>query len=145
MIFLVMVFSPDKSPRFIYLLILMNTTAPKTRPGIGQLLKSAVSSYVFIGALAFFLIDGSLKIATSINPHVWPMNPMQTAYRSWVWWAVRLEFTEDKQPPDIALLGSSLMMASLSRRRCSPAKRTTAKLGLSSQKRIVGALAQSTL
>jgi len=88
----------------------MTNQAPKTRPGPGQLFKSALSSYVFIGALAFLLIDGSLKIATTINPHVWPMNPMQTAYRSWVWWGAR-DLEREKQPPDIALLGSSLMMA----------------------------------
>jgi hypothetical protein len=88
----------------------MTNQAPKTRPTMRQLLKSAVSSYVFLGALAFFLIDGSLKLTTSINPQAWHITPLQTAYRSWVWWNVR-DFAREKQPPDIVLLGSSLMMA----------------------------------
>jgi hypothetical protein len=88
----------------------MDNPAPKSKPSLTQLLKSAGASYVLIAALAFFVIDFSMKVATTVNPHAWPMNPLQTANRSWVWWNVR-DFEKEKQSPDIVLLGSSLMMA----------------------------------
>ncbi|MBS1991219.1 MAG: hypothetical protein JSS83_11915 [Cyanobacteria bacterium SZAS LIN-3] len=81
--------------------------APKSFVGI---VKSLASSYVIMAVLALFIIDFGLKLATATDHPAITMTPLQTPYRSWVWWNVR-DFEKEKQAPDIVLLGSSLMMA----------------------------------
>ena len=83
---------------------------PNKKNTLPQMAKSLASSYVILAVLAFLIIDGSMKVATTLNSRAWPMTPLQSAYRSWVWWNVR-DFEKEKQAPDIVLLGSSLMMA----------------------------------
>ncbi len=69
-------------------------------------IQALLSSYVVLGTLLFLLIDVGFRIADN-RFHL--TNPLDSPTRSLIWWTVN-GFANEKSAPDIALLGSSLMM-----------------------------------
>lgn len=67
-------------------------------------------SYVAWAVLALIALDGSCRALDMAG--LWPFSPYETAHRSTVWWAAK-DYKETAQAPDIALMGSSLMMAAV--------------------------------
>ncbi len=67
-------------------------------------------SYVVCAFLALIVFDLGARLAEELS--LWPISPYQTAHRSWIWWST-VDFVNQKKPPDVVLLGSSLMMAAL--------------------------------
>ncbi len=73
-------------------------------------LKHVVTSYVLWSLLALVGVDGGCRLIDRLG--YWPVTPYQTAHHSWVWW-VAADYRQQKGAPDVALLGSSLMMAAV--------------------------------
>lgn len=69
-------------------------------------IQALLSSYVVLGVLLFILIDTGFRIADN-RFHL--LNPLDSPSRSLIWWTVN-GYANEKTAPDIALLGSSLMM-----------------------------------
>lgn len=72
--------------------------------------RTLLSSYVVLGFVALMVVDFGLRAADQVGK--WPITPYHTAFRSWVWWNVD-DFRQQRNAPDIVLLGSSLMMSAL--------------------------------
>lgn len=68
--------------------------------------KAFLSSYVLLGLLMFLVFDVGFRTADSALHFT---NPLESPNRSLIWWTVN-GFANEKGAPDIALLGSSLMM-----------------------------------
>lgn len=73
-------------------------------------LEKLKTSYVAWAALALLALDGGCRVLDQIG--LWPITPYQAAHRSTVWWAAT-DYMKTEQAPDIALMGSSLMMAAV--------------------------------
>lgn len=71
-----------------------------------QPIKAFLTSYTLLGLVLFFLFDCGLRLADRTFAF---FDPYASSNRSLVWWAVN-HFIEEKEKPDIVLLGSSLMM-----------------------------------
>jgi hypothetical protein len=65
-----------------------------------------LSSYVLLGFLLLLAVDLSFRVADNCF-HL--TNPLESPNRSLIWWTVN-GYANEKVAPDIALLGSSLMM-----------------------------------
>ena len=68
--------------------------------------KAFLSSYVLLGLFVFLTLDVGFRLADNAF-HL--TNPLESPNRSLIWWTVN-GFANEKSAPDIALLGSSLMM-----------------------------------
>lgn len=66
----------------------------------------ALTGYCLLGFLLFALFDCGLRLA---DGYLNFFDPYQSPNKSLVFWAVK-HFRQEKEPPDIVLLGSSLMM-----------------------------------
>jgi hypothetical protein len=73
-------------------------------------LRDLKTSYVAWAALALLAVDGSCRLLDNMG--IWPFTPYQAAHRSTVWWA-SVDYQKTEKAPDIALMGSSLMMAAV--------------------------------
>lgn len=73
-----------------------------------QMAAKFASSYVCLAFAALLLLDFGARL-TFDN---WHIDRYNSANRSWAWWAAK-DFREHKEPSDVVLLGSSLMMAAL--------------------------------
>ncbi len=67
-------------------------------------------SYVVWAFLALVVLDGGCRLVAAIG--LWPFTAYDTAYRSGVWWASN-QFNQNEKGAEVALLGSSLMMAAV--------------------------------
>lgn len=74
-------------------------------------------SYVLLAFALYILLDGIFRVSSLPqfnNFDFLKFSPLKVPHRSWVYWNEREFLTSpDKNPPDTALLGSSLMMAAL--------------------------------
>lgn len=74
-------------------------------------------SYVLLAFALYILLDGIFRLSSLPqfnNFDFLKFSPLKVPHRSWVYWNEREFLTSpDKNPPDTALLGSSLMMAAL--------------------------------
>jgi len=68
--------------------------------------KAFLSSYVLLGLFMLLIVDVCFRVADSTF-HL--TDPLESPNRSLIWWTVN-GFAKEKSAPDIALLGSSLMM-----------------------------------
>lgn len=76
-----------------------------------QLLKSYLFSPIAMGIVILFTVNAVLCLVqplAKVDPKLLP------ATHTWTWWATK-EFFEQKAPPPVILLGSSLLMHSVSR------------------------------
>ncbi|MBY0550078.1 MAG: DUF1574 domain-containing protein [Candidatus Obscuribacterales bacterium] len=75
-------------------------------------LKAFSQSYALWAIAALFVFDFAVRCSIAY----WPIDPLNSPNRSWVWWAVqdfRKAGVDPQKRPDIVLMGSSLMMAAL--------------------------------
>ena len=68
--------------------------------------KAFLSSYVLLGFFMLLAVDVTFRVSDNCF-HL--TNPLESPNRSLIWWTVN-GFAKEKTAPDIALLGSSLMM-----------------------------------
>lgn len=73
-------------------------------------LQKLKTSYVAWAALALIAVDGGCRVLDQMG--LWPLSPYEAAHRSTVWWAAT-DYKKTENAPDIALMGSSLMMAAV--------------------------------
>lgn len=73
-----------------------------------KLKEIVAASYIVWALIAFVSFDAILRSTYSDLG----LNAYNSPNRSWVWWAVK-DFHNLQQPPDVMLMGSSLMMAAL--------------------------------
>lgn len=83
---------------------------PQSKPQPNSLLQKLKTSYVVWAALALLALDGGCRVLDQIG--LWPLSPYEAAHRSTVWWAAT-DYKKTETAPDIALMGSSLMMAAV--------------------------------
>ncbi len=72
--------------------------------------RQLVLSYVVWAFVGLLVLDGGCRLLAGLG--LWPYTAYDTAYRSGVWWASN-EFNQKEKPAEVALLGSSLMMAAV--------------------------------
>lgn len=68
--------------------------------------KAFLSSYVLLGLFMFLALDTGFRVADNAFHFT---SPFESPNRSLIWWTAN-GFVREKSAPDIALLGSSLMM-----------------------------------
>ncbi len=96
------------------------TVAPeiKKREEVPATRQNFLKSFVLLGLMAFLLIDNGLRLiymSGTREHNALNFSPLKVSHRSWVYWNYKdlVDATNSAQKPQIAIFGSSLMMAAL--------------------------------
>ncbi|MBK9205187.1 MAG: DUF1574 family protein [Candidatus Obscuribacter sp.] len=96
------------------------TVAPeiKKREEVSANRQDFLKSFVLLGLMAFLLVDNGLRLiymSGTREHNVLNFSPLKVSHRSWVYWNYKdlVDAPGSAQKPQIAIFGSSLMMAAL--------------------------------
>ena len=96
------------------------TVAPeiKKREEVSANRQDFLKSFVLLGLMAFLLVDNGLRLiymSGTREHNALNFSPLKVSHRSWVYWNYKdlVDAPGSAQKPQIAIFGSSLMMAAL--------------------------------